>query len=344
MNIKSLDYKLKELSESEKRYRDGHIFTGWSNMPKKELNGKLYSVIGNEHEISTTSEPFRHSGNNRYFMDLGNTITIKKTSRFNPVPEHIHDYIEMNFVYSGTCSQSVDGKDVLLQKGQVLLIDTECPHSIGYLGDDDILLSIIIPKAYLRESFLSQISQDNFLTRFFIQALNTQTDHDHYILFHSEENERISLFFAELCCEYFDPSINANDITLHLFYLILAELINVYESDLVTTAKSPQSSLAFSILHYMQHNFQTCTQSDVAELFHISPNYVTTLLKKEIGMSYIQLVQTYRLDYSAQLLNSTSLPVTEIAAKAGYENVTFFYRKFREKYGCSPKDYRRPSN
>ncbi len=218
-------------------------------------------------------------------MDLGNTITIKKTSRFNPVPEHIHDYIEMNFVYSGTCSQSVDGKDILLQKGQVLLIDTECPHSIGFLGDADILLSIIIPKEYLRESFLSQISQDNFLTRFFIQALNTQTDHDHYILFHSEGNERIALFFSELCCEYFDHSINANDITLHLFYLILAELINVYESDLVTTAKSPQSSLAFSILHYMQHNFQTCAQSDFAELFQISPNYVTSLLNKEIGMS-----------------------------------------------------------
>ena len=341
MNIKSLDYKLKELSESEKKYKDGYSFTGWAHMPKKELNGKLYSVIGNEHEMGATSGPDGHAGNNRYIMNLGNSIIIKKTSRFNPVPEHIHNYIEMNFVYSGTCSQSVDGNDILLQKGQVLLIDTECPHSIGYLDHDDILLSIIIPKTYLRESFLSQISQDNFLTRFFIQALNTQTEHDHYILFHSEGNERIALFFSELCCEYLDPSINANDITLHLFYLILAELINVYESDLVTTAKSPQSSLAFSILHYLQHNFRTCSQSDVAKLFHISPNYVTTLLKKEIGMSYIQLVQTYRLDYSAQLLNSSNLPVTEIAAKAGYENVTFFYKKFKEKYGCSPKDYRK---
>ena len=328
MNTKTLDYHLRELTESEKKYQKGDTFHGWDHMPRKIVNGRAFRMIG---DFDEEDSPEHH----------GFSVTIKKTSRFNPVPEHIHSYIEMNFVYSGSCRQTVDGKEVLLQRGQILLIDTECPHSIGYLGKDDILISVIIPRGFLQEHLFSQLSRDNFLTRFFIQALNEQTDHDHYILFHAEHNDRIPLFFQELCCEYLDPSINANDILLHLFYLILAELINVYESDLVTNNGNEQSSLAFSILHYLQHNFRSCTQAEVADFFHISPNYVTTILKKEIGMSYIQLVQTYRLDYSAQLLQSTNLPITEVASQAGYENVTFFYRKFKERFGCSPKEYKK---
>ncbi len=309
-------------------------------MPTKVINGIPYHLIGDTKDHPLYSNTPYEAASQLESLGLRQSISIKKTSRFNPVPEHIHSYIEMNFVYSGTCPQTVDGKEFLLQKGQVLLIDTECPHSIGYLKEDDILLSLIIPKGYLQTHFFSQLSGDNFLTRFFIQALNQQTNHDHYLLFHSEGNHRIELFFQELCCEYLDPSINANDMILHLFYLILAELINVYESDLVTHQNNGSSSLVISILHYVQHHFQTCTQQEVADFFHISPNYVTTLLKKDIGMSYIQLVQTYRLDYSAQLLTSSPYSITEVAAKSGYENVTFFYRKFRERFHCSPQEYR----
>lgn len=66
----------------------------------------------------------------------------------------------------------------------------------------------------------------------FINAINEKTDHDHYLLFHSENDRRIPMFFNELFCECFDPSINSTDIIMHLFYTIMAELINVYEDDL----------------------------------------------------------------------------------------------------------------
>ena len=39
------------------------------------------------------------------------------------------------------------------------------------------------------------------------------------------------MFFQELFCECYDPSVNSSDIILHLFYTIMAELINVYENE-----------------------------------------------------------------------------------------------------------------
>ena len=43
---------------------------------------------------------------------------------------------------------------------------------------------------------------------------------------------------------------------------------------------------------------------------------------------------------AAYLLSSTTLPVADIIESVGYDNTSYFYRKFKEKYGMSPKEYR----
>ena len=59
-------------------------------------------------------------------------------SRFNPVPEHVHSHIELSYVYAGTCPQRIDGRDITLRENQALLLDTDCPHAVGALGQEDI--------------------------------------------------------------------------------------------------------------------------------------------------------------------------------------------------------------
>lgn len=281
-----------------------------------------------------------HSSHDPLSFDSLN-LSVKKNSRFNPVPEHIHSYVELNYVYSGTCPQSIDLKPVVLKKHQVLLIDSDCPHSIDALGENDVMISILISKEFLREHLFSQLSKDSILSHFFIQAMTEKTNHDHYLLFHSENNRRIPLFFQEFFCEFFDPSINSADILNHLFYLIMAELVNVYENDLAKDKTPASVGQVAPIIRYMERNFRTCTLESLSEIFHLSPNYITTLLKKHTKTGYIQLIQNLKLDYAARLLKNTRLSVAEIAGEAGYENVSFFYKKFTARFGCSPKDYRR---
>lgn len=43
---------------------------------------------------------------------------------------------------------------------------------------------------------------------------------------------------------------------------------------------------------------------------------------------------------AAFLLTTTNLSVLEVASRAGYENMSYFHRIFREKYGVTPKKYR----
>lgn len=341
MNIHSLHHYLTKLSDSEKHYQAGHCFSGWSNLPKVTIHGReVYRMFPDNLLLSSMH------GENPVAPDIFDIpvgfqdISIKRNSRFNPVPEHVHSHIEINYVYSGKCPQHIDGKSVVLKKDQVLLIDTDCPHSIESLGKNDIMISILIQKSFLRDHMFSQLSKDSILSRFFINAINEQTNHDHYLLFHSENDRRIPLFFSELFCEFLDPSVNTNDIIFHLFYLIIAELINIYENDLTRGSDSAGLMPVVSMIRYIQNNFRTCTQEKVAEFFHISPNYVSILLKKYTGYTYIQLIQEQKLQFAATMLRTTTLSVTAIANEAGYENISFFYKKFQEKYRCSPNEYR----
>jgi YesN/AraC family two-component response regulator len=96
-------------------------------------------------------------------------------------------------------------------------------------------------------------------------------------------------------------------------------------------------------MHYIEENFQTCTLEQVAKLFNLNPTYLSSLLKKHVGMNYKQLVQSQKLKYAVKLLKNTDMPVTEIANDIGYENVNFFYRKFKETYRCTPGDFRNNS-
>lgn len=337
MNISTLHNILTQLSESEIKYKNGYVYNFWNEIPEEMVNNRLVHRLmyleSYQHSI-VAQESLSEN------MSFYKNLSVKRNSRFNPVPEHVHSHIELNYVYSGICPQSVNGEDIVLQTNQVLLIDTDCPHSIAALSEDDIMISVMIQKDFLRNHLFSQLSQDSILSKFFVNAINEKTNHDHHLLFHSENNRRIPLFFQELFSECYDPSINSNDILMHLFYLIMAELINVYENDLSHTDDFENKTPIAPMIRYIESKYLTCTQESVAEFFHISPNYVSSLLKKHLGMSYISLIQDLKLKNAAHLLLDTKQSVTEIANLVGYENISFFYKKFQKKYGCSPKKYR----
>lgn len=327
MDIRMMDSVLRELTPHEKLYREGKGFYAFDNLPVIKKNGQSVKVM-------------TFSMNTENFIPSGDMLFLKKQSRFQPCPMHIHDWIEINYMYSGCCPQVINTSQQTLQKGQIILIDTDTPHSTAALQENDIMISLVINKQYLTSNFFNRFSEDSILSSFFINAINKDTNHDNYILFHSEHSRKLPLFFNELICEIYSPSINSADIVNSLVTLILCELLNVYEKDIERQNLDMNRNSISPILRYIERNYTTCTLESTAAFFNMNPSYMTTLLKKRTGFSYKELVQTQRLTRAAQLLRNTEASITEIANVIGYENMSFFYRKFQQKFGCSPKEYR----
>lgn len=337
MEISQLNALLATLSPSERRYRDGEAFP-WHELGAVQSDGDRRALrlpASPPSDIVVTEDALRVSGR----PPLGGMLGLRRNSRFNPVPEHVHSHIELSYVYAGTCPQRIDGRDITLRENQVLLLDTDCPHAVGALGQGDITMSLVLSRGFLRESLLGAFACESILSQFTVNALNDRADHNRYVLFHTEESRRIRRFFQELMCEYLDPSIVADRVILNLLQLLFAELIRVYESDFDREGRVGGVSVV-EIVRYIEEHYRDLTQERVAEHFSISPNYVSVLLKRHTGMTYMQAVQAQRLGRAASLLRNSDLPVDEVAREVGYENLSFFYRKFRAANGCSPAEYR----
>lgn len=77
-----------------------------------------------------------------------------------------------------------------------------------------------------------------------------------------------------------------------------------------------------------------------AELF-VSERHLRRAVRRELGVSPVQLAQTHRLLLARQLLNETSLDMTAVAFASGFRSLRRFNAAMRERYGMSPTEVRR---
>ena len=98
-------------------------------------------------------------------------------------------------------------------------------------------------------------------------------------------------------------------------------------------------SLSDKIINFIGEHFDTVTLKDIAKRFSYHPNYISTLLHREIGKSFSEILLEQRMERASILLNGTNLTNEEIALMLGYSNSSNFYKAFREFYGVSPKEY-----
>ncbi|HSN40447.1 MAG TPA: AraC family transcriptional regulator [Burkholderiales bacterium] len=95
------------------------------------------------------------------------------------------------------------------------------------------------------------------------------------------------------------------------------------------------------VLRYVRENAGArITLTDAAASAHLSPNYLTHLLKKETGKTFVELVTARRMEKARELLSQTTLRVAEIAEAVGFEDVSYFTRRFRQHFRAGPREYR----
>lgn len=109
-------------------------------------------------------------------------------------------------------------------------------------------------------------------------------------------------------------------------------------------APAPSSATRDRIDAVCRHLQQTHTgpvvQEDVAALAHMSPTSFSRFFRTAMGRTFTDYVNQLRVDTACSLLTGTSLPVTEVAGRAGFRNLSNFNRRFRELKGLRPTEYR----
>lgn len=119
------------------------------------------------------------------------------------------------------------------------------------------------------------------------------------------------------------------EIVRHFLFLIF-EPQSQKHTDVVTTIKE-----------YIRANFdRKLTLEDIGRQVYLSHSYVSSIFKKETGLSVVDYANKIRIDRGKRLLIETDLTISFIASRCGFDDQSYFTRVFKKFVGMSPRNYR----
>lgn len=100
--------------------------------------------------------------------------------------------------------------------------------------------------------------------------------------------------------------------------------------------------LIASVKDFIEQNYsmEDMTLEFLADRFHFSSPYLSTLFKDVTGHNIKEYITQIRLNKARELLSSTTMPVAKISEAVGYSNIRAFSKIFKKYIGMTPGGYR----
>ena len=105
--------------------------------------------------------------------------------------------------------------------------------------------------------------------------------------------------------------------------------------------KNSHERLMMKIITYIQESPGEITLQKVAEQFQYSTAYLSRMIKQHTGKNFSEIVRDCRLTKAKYYLESSGLSIIDIALMLGFNDVSHFYKVFKEKMNCTPTEYRK---
>ncbi|WP_270168972.1 response regulator transcription factor [Paenibacillus sp. SYP-B4298] len=122
------------------------------------------------------------------------------------------------------------------------------------------------------------------------------------------------------------------------------ELAGSLNERLGTEQTSYSPHVAQLLEHVQMHYGEDMSLKTLSQQLDIHPTYLGQLFHQEVGTSFSDYVNHYRIEKATQLLLHTDLKTSDIAREVGYLDSSYFYRQFKKYAGVSPTELRQMSS
>nr|WP_279663743.1 AraC family transcriptional regulator [Ectobacillus ponti] len=266
-------------------------------------------------------------------------IMVRKHTRFVDFPLHKHDYIELNYVYHGQLHQTVGGKQITLQQGELLLLNQHIEHEIEACANEDIIINFLIRMEFF-DFIFSYIAAENIVSNFLLNSLYNHTHNGQFLYFKVAEVTEIQELLHKMIREILQPSLFSESAIKLYMGLFMIELIKHTDKLQHQGELSRRHTLVVETFQYIEEHFREASLSELARQLNQTHYGLSKQIKKATGHTFKELLQEKRLDKAKELLEGTNLPIASVAEQTGYDNISYFYRIFKSKYGQTPKELR----
>ena len=291
--------QLREITEEERRILNGDA----------EVDRDLY----------TSGSDFTIDSNK--MLEEGKLIAIRTHTRFVHFPLHRHNYVEVLYVCEGTLTNIIDGKQVIVRKGELLFLNQFTHHEILAAGRSDIAINFMVLPEFFDVAY-SMAGNNNVLADFLVNVLRRDNQQGEYL--HSLVTGR-------------GNQNKINQTTMGLIFLYLMDSVQYVEMRL---PNQYENMISMTTLDYIEQKYRMATLTELCDMLHLPMHVLSKMIKKTTGFNFKELLQRKRLSKAVELMCDTDLPISDIIAAVGYENNSYFHRVFKERYGVTPRAFR----
>ncbi len=275
--------------------------------------------------------------NSRKLLAAGKLITVRPHTRFIHFPEHTHDYVEMIYMCSGKTTHIVNGRTILLEQGDLLLLGQSATHEVCKAEENDVAVNFIVLPAFFSTTLSAIGEEETPLRRFLVDCLCGQNTGPGYLHFDVSGVKPVQNLIENLIWTLIRETPQKRKVSQMTMALLFLQLMGHTET-LLTGGQ--EDAAVFHVLRYVESHYADGSFSELVDLLHYDASWLSREIKKQTGKTYTQLVQEKRLAQAAFLLKNTKRNVSDISLAVGYENISYFHRIFASAYGRSPKRYR----
>ena len=312
---------------------------------RQQLIRQLFSITPEEQALldGGSLDMGRYNRTGSSVMDPGTLIPdgrlfgIRPHTRFVSFPPHTHNYVEMVYQIQGHSVHHMEpGAALTLSPGQLLLLGRGSSHSIDRCGLEDLAVNfILIPQFF--DNAAVRVAQDSALFSFLTGNLQRSPSRSSYLLFDISGVTQAENLLENLVASALEQgSQMLQQLTLELLLLHLSKLSKRL---VIHSRHDRDQAMVMEVLSLVEQS-RSCTLSQLALGFGVSDSYLSRIIHRRTGCTFTQLLHSARFTRAAALLRDTKLSITDISAAVGYDNTSFFYRQFAQRYGCTPKEYR----
>lgn len=131
-----------------------------------------------------------------------------------------------------------------------------------------------------------------------------------------------------------------NFFTLRINGLLLSVLAYAARSYVLPSQYSTTTSINQVIEYIHTHYMENLSNESIGNALCFHPNYINKLMVLNTGVSLHQYLLNYRIAKAIELLETTAVPISEVAYKIGFRDVSHFSKCFHRKTGHPPKAFR----
>ncbi len=240
-------------------------------------------------------------------------------------PVHMHEYVEIELVLSGKCKQLINGTVYdNIERGSLYLLT---PVDFHQLFDFEAKIEAI--NLCFDNSFY-----DSDIVQLFMNKKSN------IVLKLSPEELSVARKMIEQIKEScatedkYSERHTRNLIECLLIYILRQSELKSFES--FDAKLSPiQKALQYLFQHYRENP----SSEKMAKICGYSESHFCRQFKSITQKTYVEFLNTLKLNYAKVLLISEKLPIIEVADICGFNSLSNFNRVFKQQMGIPPSDF-----